>query len=82
MEHADEIKWTRAVADTLRAERAIAHMTQKKVSDVTGIARTSYRMYEEGTRNPDAVQLAKIAEAFGVKFSHLIEEMQRRVSEG
>ncbi len=69
-----------AVAATLRAERAAAGLSQVQVADRTGIARTSYRFYEQGERNPDTVQLAQIAEAFGVKFSYLVGEIERRAA--
>lgn len=54
-------------------------MSQAAVARATGIARTSYRLYEQGERVPDVVQLAQIAEAFGVSFSYLMGEIERRV---
>lgn len=79
MEQEQAKKWALAVAVTLRSERAIAQLSQAEVSRATGISRSSYRLYEEGERQPDAVQLAMIAEAFGVRLSHLINEVERRV---
>lgn len=81
MEQEREARWIEALAATLRAERGVADLTQAAVSRKTGIARTSYRLYEEGKRQPDVVQLAKIAEAFQVPLVHLIREAQRRVQE-
>ena len=78
MEQEKEDRWREAVAETLRAERAIAGLNQVQISEVTGIARTSYRLYEQAKRNPDAVQLASIAEALGIPFSHLLSEIERR----
>lgn len=81
MEHEEEMVWRKAVAETLRAERAIAGLNQVQVSQRTGIARTSYRFYERGERQPDAVQLAAIAEVFGIPFSRLYSEIDRRAHE-
>ena len=67
-----------AVADTLCAERGIAKLNQVEAARRAGIARTSYRLYEQGERQPDAVQLAAIAEAFGISFAHLLGEIDRR----
>jgi len=78
MKQIDAKKWKAAVASTLRAERAVADLSQVQVSERTQIARTSYRLYEEGKRQPDAIQLAAISAAFGVRFSYLIGEIERR----
>lgn len=78
MEHDLERRWSDAVAETLRAERAVAKLNQVQVADRTGISRSSYRLYEEGKRQPTAVQLAAIAEAFRVRLSYLVSEMERR----
>lgn len=78
MDQEEMDRWTSAVAATLRAERAAAGLSQVQVADRTGIARTSYRFYELGERNPDTVQIAQIAEAFGVSFSYLMGEIDRR----
>jgi len=81
MEHADEMRWISAVAATLRAERGVADLTQAEVSRRTGVARTSYRLYEEGKRQPDVVTLAKIAEAFKIPLSRLFAEAERRAND-
>lgn len=67
-----------AIAATLRAEAAIANISQAEMARKTGIARSSYRLYEQGKRRPDLVQLARIAEALGVSASHLVGEITRR----
>jgi transcriptional regulator with XRE-family HTH domain len=73
-----QAQWIAAVAATLRAERGAAALSQAEVSRRTGIARTSYRLYETGERQPDMVQLAEIARVFGVRLSSLVVEMERR----
>lgn len=79
VERTEEEKWIAAIAATLRAERGVAGLSQAEVSRRTGIARTSYRFYEEGERQPDVLQLAAISEAFGKPLSELIAEVVRRV---
>lgn len=81
MEQEQEQKWARAVGETLRAERGIARQTQAETSRKAGITRTSYRLYETGERSPTAVQLAVIAQAFGITFSKLLAEIERRARE-
>lgn len=78
MEQEDRARWEAAVADTLSAERGIAKLNQVEAAKRAGIARTSYRLYEQGERQPDAVQLAAIAEAFGIPFVYLLSEVDRR----
>lgn len=73
-------RWVAAVAATLRAERGVAGFGQAALARRAGISRSSYRLYEEATRNPDVLQLAQIAEALGVPFSHLMAEIDRRAS--
>ena len=78
MEQNERQLWAEAVAATLRAERAVAGLDQAAIARPTGIARSSYRFYEQAARNPDVVQLAMIAEAFGVTFAYLMSEVDRR----
>ena len=78
MEHDQEARWINAVAETLRAERGIAGLSQAEAARRSGITRSSYRYYEQGVRQPSVDQVAAIAEAFGVTFLHLVAEVQRR----
>lgn len=79
MEQSLKDTWAEAVAAALRAERGVAGISQAEVERRTGITRSSYRLYEQGERQPDVVQLAGIAEAFGIPFSRLMFEIERRV---
>jgi len=81
MEQETERRWALATAETLRAERGIAQQSQAETARLTGITRTSYRLYEEGIRSPTAVQLAAIAAAFGIPCSKLLSEIERRAKE-
>ena len=76
-----EERWSRAVGDTLRAERGIANQTQAETARKADITRTSYRLYELGQRSPTAIQLASIAQTFGISFSKLMAEIERRAKE-
>jgi len=78
MEHDERARWVAAVADTLSAERGVAKLNQVEAARRAEIARTSYRLYEQGERQPDAIQLAAIAEAFGIPFAYLMSEIDRR----
>lgn len=78
MEREDEVRWRLAVAAALRSERGVAGLSQAEAGRLAGIARTSYRLYEEAERQPDVVQIAAIAEAFGISFSRLMNEIQQR----
>lgn len=49
------------------------------MSRLTGIARTSYRLYELGDRMPDIPQVAMIAEALGITIDRFTAEVARRV---
>ena len=81
MEQQERALWAQAVAASLRAERGVAGLSQAEVERLTGIARTSYRMHELGTRQPDVVQLAQIAEALRIPLSRLFAEIERRADE-
>ncbi len=80
MEQEQAARWDRAVADTLCAERGIAKLNQAEAARRAGISRSSYRLYEEGARQPDSTQLAAIAEAFGISFIYLMSEVHRRAN--
>jgi len=78
MEQHEAQRWANALAATLRAERGVAGKSQAEVERLTGISRSSYRLYEEAKRQPDTVQLVRIAEAFGVSWLYLLGEVERR----
>lgn len=81
MEQEMEGRWKAALAETLRAERGVAGLSQAAVERLARISRTSYRLYEEGERQPNAVQLAAITEALGVPWLRFMAEVQRRATE-
>lgn len=79
MEQEQAQRWANAVAATLRAERGVADKSQAEIERLTGISRSSYRLYEEARRLPDAVQMARIVEAFGIDWLYFMGEVARRV---
>lgn len=81
VERDEEMRWVAAVAATLRAERGVAALSQAEAGRRAGIARTSYRLYEEGKRQPDVVQVARICEAFGIPVPYFVSEVARRAAE-
>ena len=81
MEHEMERQYLAAVAAALRSARGVAGISQAEVERRTGIARSSYRLYEEGVRAPNAAYLVAIARAFGVSFEKLASEIDRQVAE-
>lgn len=78
MEQDEADRWVAALAATLRAERGVAGISQAAMERITGITRSSYRLYEQGVRQPDMLQLAKIAEALRIPLSRLVSETERR----
>ena len=71
--------WTAAVAETLRAERAAARMTQQALARRAGIPRATYRRYESGERAPNLAQLAQVAAALGMPLSVFAARVEGRV---
>ncbi len=78
MEQWERKLWGDAVADALSAERGVAKLNQVEAARRAGIARSSYRLYEQGVPQPYAVQLAAIADSFGISFTYLMGEIKRR----
>lgn len=47
--------------DNLKIARALSGLTQQQVADLTGIARSTYTLYESGKREPTVEGIKKIA---------------------
>lgn len=73
-------RWTGAVAETIRAERAAAKLTQVELAQKAGIPRMTYIRYETGERRPNVVQVAQIAEALGMPLSTFLARVEDRVN--
>ena len=79
MGHIHPSKWDTATADTIRAERAAAQMSQAQLADKAGIPRTSYIRYETGARVPNIAQVAAIAEALDIRLTVFMRRVEDRV---
>lgn len=58
--------------DRLKELRKSARKTQKEVSELIGVASSTYSMYERGEREPDFKTLDKICKLFNVSSDYLI----------
>lgn len=57
---------------TLRRLRSNKKLTQKKVADYLGVARSTYAMYETGATEPDHMTLTRLADFFGVSIDYIL----------
>lgn len=74
-------RWADAVADTIRAERAAAQLTQAELAARAGMPRITYIRYETGERKPNVAQVAAIAEALRMMPSTFLARAQARVDQ-
>lgn len=58
--------------DRLKELRKSERKTQKEVSELIGVASSTYSMYERGEREPDFETLDKICKLFNVSSDYLI----------
>lgn len=58
--------------DRLKELRKNVRKTQKEVSELIGVASSTYSMYERGAREPDFETLDKICKLFNVSSDYLI----------
>lgn len=70
--------WSQAVAEQIRAERAVADLTQEQLAERAGIARSTYIRLETGKRVADATQLARICGALGIPQSVFWQRVEAR----
>jgi len=62
------------IGEKIRAVRMGREFTQKKLSEVCGVAEISIRNYENNKRQPTIEQLQKIADGLSVRMADLLEE--------
>lgn len=74
-------RWAEAVAETIRAERAAARLSQAELAKRASIPRVSYIRYETGERQPNVVQVAQIADGLGMPLSSFLRRVEARVQE-
>ena len=73
--------WDVATAETIRAERAAAKMSQAEVARGSGLSRISYIRYETGERKPNIAQVASIAQAMNIPFITFVKRIEERAKE-
>ena len=79
-----ETSYSGILGATLAHKRKSRKWDQRKIADETGINRSSWSRIENGEVVPDAVQLQKIAKAFGTTSAQILEEVdetQKRMEE-
>lgn len=60
------------LGDRLRQQRNRRKLTQEDVARRIGVARTTYAMYEQNSREPDNETLQKLADFFDVSIDYLL----------
>lgn len=75
----DQERWAQVVAETIRAERAAAQLSQAELAAKAGIPRVTYIRYETGERRPNVVQVMQIAEALGMSLSTFVRRVEHRL---
>ena len=60
------------LGNRLRMLRTQRKLTQEEVAQKIGVARTTYAMYEQNSREPDNVTLQKLADFFDVSTDYLL----------
>jgi transcriptional regulator with XRE-family HTH domain len=60
------------LGDRLRQQRKQRKLTQENVAQRIGVARTTYAMYEQNSREPDNETLQKLADFFEVSIDYLL----------
>lgn len=70
----------RALAATLRAERAASGLTRNEVADRTGMSLSTVQRHERATGDPQASQIDAYAKLYGLRSSELIAAAERRLS--
>lgn len=63
----------------LKELRQNAHVTQEQVSKDLNLARTTYRNYENGDREPSLDVLVKLADYFSVSLDFLLERQNKNL---
>ena len=58
--------------ENLRTARECKGLTQKKVADAIGVAKSTYSLYESGNREPNVITIKKIANLLKVCADNLL----------
>ncbi|WP_342538497.1 helix-turn-helix transcriptional regulator [Sporosarcina sp. FSL K6-1540] len=63
----------------LKQRRLKARLTQEQVAEKSGIARTTYAMYEQGERDPSVGVAVNIADVLKFNWTLFFEDKVRKV---
>ena len=66
----------RALGKNVRSFREQNNLTQEKLAERTGLDPTYISGIERGLRNPGIINVARIAKAFGIRTSSLVEGVE------
>lgn len=61
------------VGDIIRLYRKEMGLTQKRLSELTGIAEITIRSYEAGKFRPKTEQMKKLSDALGIQISEMMD---------
>lgn len=75
----EQSAYSDAVARTVRAERAAAHLTQADMIERTGISRSTYVRIEKGDHVVDTTEVARICGALGLGLAEFFHRVELRV---
>ena len=79
MKSRERNEWSDAVARQIKAERAAASLTQKQVSQASGIPEVTYKRLESGARVAASDQLAAILGALRIPMSTFYARVEERI---
>jgi transcriptional regulator with XRE-family HTH domain len=68
---------SRTLPGNIRRVREAAGLSQKELSDATGVGRGSLCHYEAGRCHPRIATLARVAAALGVTMAHLLTPLDQ-----
>lgn len=71
----------KTVGRTIRLIRKSMGISQEVLSGLAGIARTHLTMIENGTKQANFVTICKIANAFDMKPSELVQKMEENAKQ-
>lgn len=69
-----------AIAEVLRAERAIAGMTQAEMAERAGMTEQTVGRYLRGTRDIPLFALASMCKGLGLSMSAVIDQAEQRLA--
>lgn len=78
MRTTDEI--IKTISENLRVARQIANLKQSEVSKLTGIKKNRLSLFENAGSIPSSVELARLADVYGVTSSYLLGDEDRSQS--